>query len=139
MGNLNTNRVTRDDVIQMFKSYGTLAGVTLFKGYAFVQYFHSSKADLAVSALNGYNWNGSVLGRYLSGWGSLKMDRKFLGKVFFWQNPDEIFEKRCCGFWEGGAGRCQSYCLLLSTISFLFTILYFTRNSVFAAFYRGCF
>uniref|UniRef100_A0A914S113 RRM domain-containing protein n=1 Tax=Parascaris equorum TaxID=6256 RepID=A0A914S113_PAREQ len=62
---MNTNAITREDIIRLFSAYGTLLGVTLFKGYAFIQYGNANEADLAVSVLNGYNWNGSILGESL--------------------------------------------------------------------------
>jgi RNA recognition motif-containing protein len=62
VGSLATNSISRDDIIQMFQTYGTVIGVSVFQGYAFIQYQQPNEADMSVSALNGYNWNGSLLG-----------------------------------------------------------------------------
>lgn len=53
VGNLNTYQVTKDDVERMFKRYGRLVGISMHKGYAFVQFTNPYEARTAVQSEDG--------------------------------------------------------------------------------------
>lgn len=61
VGNLNTFRIDRADVIKLFQKFGNILGVNLCKGYAFIQYSSPLEAELCVKTMKGYNWEGSEL------------------------------------------------------------------------------
>ncbi|KAI6205555.1 hypothetical protein M3Y94_00805600 [Aphelenchoides besseyi] len=63
IGNLNTTKCTRKEVIDLCAPYGTLKALSLFRGYAFVQYETESQAELATRVLKGYSFHGSKLGK----------------------------------------------------------------------------
>ncbi|KAI6173318.1 hypothetical protein M3Y98_01068700 [Aphelenchoides besseyi] len=63
IGNLNTMKCTRKEVIDLCSPYGNLKALSLFRGYAFVQYETESEAELATRVLKGYNFHGSKLGK----------------------------------------------------------------------------
>ena len=63
VGNLNTVAMKKEDVEAIFAQYGPVSGISMHKGYAFVQYFNTSDARRACVE-NGKTYAGKTLGRY---------------------------------------------------------------------------
>ena len=65
IGNLNTAGVKKSDVETIFSKYGRVAGCSVHKGYAFVQYANERHARAAVVGENGRVLAGQTLGKHL--------------------------------------------------------------------------
>ncbi len=65
LGNLNTGYVTREDVEQIFGRYGRITGVSLHKGYGFVQYTSEYCARCAVEGEHGRIMANQPLGMWI--------------------------------------------------------------------------
>eukprot|EP00058_Branchiostoma_floridae_P008833 XP_002594321.1 hypothetical protein BRAFLDRAFT_65176 [Branchiostoma floridae] len=61
IGNLNTFRVTKADVEEIFSYYGYIKGCSVHKGYAFVQYTNEADARAAATSEDGRMLAGQVL------------------------------------------------------------------------------
>ena len=64
-GNLNTFTLTKDDVEAIFKRYGRIIGISMHKGYAFVQYTNEYDARNAVAGEDQRIYAGQPVGEYL--------------------------------------------------------------------------
>ena len=62
IGNLNTFCLSKDDVRGVFGRYGTLEGVSMHRGYAFVQYGSEGEARAAVQGEDGRVYMGQQIG-----------------------------------------------------------------------------
>ncbi|XP_058535745.1 RNA-binding protein Raly isoform X2 [Ochotona princeps] len=67
IGNLNTTVVTKSDVETIFSKYGRVAGCSVHKGYAFVQYSNERHARAAVLGENGRVLAGQTLDINMAG------------------------------------------------------------------------
>ena len=65
LGNLNTGYVTREEIENIFGRYGRITGVSLHKGFGFVQYTSEYCARCAVEGEHGRIMANQPLGRFL--------------------------------------------------------------------------
>ena len=65
VGNLNTFALTKEDVRAVFDRYGPLEGISLHRGYAFVQYCREEDARSAVKGEDGRVYVGQQIGTIL--------------------------------------------------------------------------
>lgn len=61
VGNLNTIAMKKEDVEAIFRRYGMVSGISMHKGYAFVQYNTHEEAKRASTAENGKTYAGQTL------------------------------------------------------------------------------
>ncbi|XP_064114737.1 RNA-binding protein Raly-like isoform X3 [Macrobrachium rosenbergii] len=61
VGNLNTFQCTKTDVERMFQRYGRIAGISMHKGYAFVQFTNPFDARSACMGEDGRSVFGQIL------------------------------------------------------------------------------
>ena len=66
VGNLAAEKVTRQEVEQLFSEYGKVLGVSLHKSYGFVQFAEEECAKSSVKGLNGHSLHDLRLGELFS-------------------------------------------------------------------------
>lgn len=63
IGNLAAEKVTRQEIEQLFGPYGKILGVSLHRSYGFVQFDSVASANEAVKGMNGTMLHGLKLGK----------------------------------------------------------------------------
>ena len=66
VGHLNTDRCSREDVEKLFEPHGKILGVSLQKGYGFVQFEDEEGARRAVKEVHGQHFFGMKIGNGFS-------------------------------------------------------------------------
>ena len=66
VGNLNTFTLSKDDVETIFRRYGKIIGISMHKGYAFIQYTNEYDARNSVAAEDQRIYAGQPLGNHVN-------------------------------------------------------------------------
>ena len=66
VGGLNTIQLQKNDVEQIFRRYGYISGISMHKGYAFVQFSSPMEARQAVQGEDQRTYASQTLGKSLS-------------------------------------------------------------------------
>lgn len=61
VGNLNTIAISKEEVERMFGNYGIITGISMHKGYAFVQFAYEHEARVACGSEDGKTYAGQKL------------------------------------------------------------------------------
>ncbi|KAK7865812.1 hypothetical protein R5R35_001273 [Gryllus longicercus] len=61
VGNIPTNEITKRDVEELFQKYGPILGVSLVRGFGFVQFEHEAHALEAIKHENGVMFRGKKI------------------------------------------------------------------------------
>ena len=62
VGNLNTIALSKEAIEGIFSRYGVVVGISMHKGYAFVQYAHPDEARRAGANEDGKHYAGQAIG-----------------------------------------------------------------------------
>ncbi len=65
VGNLNTFLLNKDDVERIFKRYGRIIGISMHKGYAFVQYTNEYDARNCVAGEDQRIYASQPIGKWI--------------------------------------------------------------------------
>ena len=68
VGNLNTFALTKDDIEQVFKRYGKIIGISMHKGYAFIQYTNEVESRNSVAGEDQRIYAGQPIGKNNGVW-----------------------------------------------------------------------
>lgn len=66
VGNIEPNRTHRRDIVKLFSQYGDVLGVSVHKGYAFVQMDRERTANKAINFEDNHTFMGSKIRKFFT-------------------------------------------------------------------------